>query len=486
MARAHPPRRLRQWAPPPDCVVAYPRPLDRVVAAKPPPSPFFCEGDPTTLVGEGGNGWLRGDPWRCRTASYIWRCAAPVQVRHPPALASGTEAARPKPGPPDMSRCAAIGHISAAMFGIDSAAVRPSEELGFMLFSEPVPALVLWQGLIVAVISVFEAIQQKTELIQCNKHRCKRLIRRVSLFHGYLERQRKSKLSKGEAQYTTTGAVSDPLNARLPCDPFDDRRRERRAAISVESIARSVSQGTIPTVWWTEDEEDEGKDIEEGLDEIKKEKSVLMKNFGMEEAQVDQAIEQMQRLKGPSSGKSTAHDVSTETLRIIADEELKFAKGTIGVGGSAQVSKAVWKCKENGVLVERTVAVKRIVLGTATRRVSREIRIHQSLQHENIVKLYGQLKCNLGSTTGLVLEFMEGGSLYDYLRAVRDPAQEEESPTELQGWKIFLDILQGLQFLHGRQVVHADMKSSNVRFALVVTHCFLQPLMSSWCSGVVD
>jgi len=239
------------------------------------------------------------------------------------------------------------------MFGIDSAA-----------------------GLIVAVISVFEAIQQKTELIQCNKHRCKRLIRRVSLFHGYLERQRKSKLSKGEkdvlrslkdvfeeintflSQFYSAGDYFFKLkrwyikakNAEKESEMFQQYNEELTEMLnlcgvhkldtlckSVESIARSVSQGTIPTVWWTEDEEDEGKDIEEGLDEIKKEKSVLMKNFGMEEAQVDQAIEQMQRLKGPSSGKSTAHDVSTETLRIIADEELKFAKGTIGVGGSAQV-----------------------------------------------------------------------------------------------------------------------------------------------------
>lgn len=83
----------------------------------------------------------------------------------------------------------------------------------------------------------------------------------------------------------------------------------------------------------------------------------------------------------------------------------------------------------------------------------RETNVHAGLRLPNVVLLYG---IGMESTRcAMVLEFMANGSLFDVLKG----------PAELP-WSVrvsmVLDLAQGLSYLHGRHIVHRDLKSLNI------------------------
>ena len=56
----------------------------------------------------------------------------------------------------------------------------------------------------------------------------------------------------------------------------------------------------------------------------------------------------------------------------------------------------------------------------------------------------------------MVTEFLSGGSLFDYLHKKKDKLSEE------QILNIMMDVALGMSYLHGKNVLHCDLKSSNV------------------------
>ena len=90
-------------------------------------------------------------------------------------------------------------------------------------------------------------------------------------------------------------------------------------------------------------------------------------------------------------------------------------------------------------------------------RFRREIDTLARLQHPNIVTLY-----DMGETdalTYLVTEYMDGGSLADAIsRAVRQGSQVEMD----YGLQIILQTANGLMHAHSQNVIHRDVKPSNI------------------------
>jgi serine/threonine protein kinase len=86
--------------------------------------------------------------------------------------------------------------------------------------------------------------------------------------------------------------------------------------------------------------------------------------------------------------------------------------------------------------------------------IQRELEILRLVNHKNIVRLF-----DLFDTTDklyFVLEYMRGGALYDVLSDRRIQYTEQRASIILR------DILSGLQYLHGRNIVHRDVKPENI------------------------
>lgn len=86
----------------------------------------------------------------------------------------------------------------------------------------------------------------------------------------------------------------------------------------------------------------------------------------------------------------------------------------------------------------------------------REIKIHQSLDHPNIVKL---VDFNIKEDAIIMLiEYAEGGDLFSLL-----PMLKRMEPKKM--FNIFFNILKALSHLHSKNIVHRDIKPENILIA---------------------
>ena len=90
-------------------------------------------------------------------------------------------------------------------------------------------------------------------------------------------------------------------------------------------------------------------------------------------------------------------------------------------------------------------------------KLYREVRIMKLLHHPNIVKLYEVIETKF--TIFLVMEYVSGGELYDYL-VVHGRMKEKEARAK------FRQILSAVFYCHRKRVIHRDLK---VRLILIVT-----------------
>lgn len=88
-------------------------------------------------------------------------------------------------------------------------------------------------------------------------------------------------------------------------------------------------------------------------------------------------------------------------------------------------------------------------------RFQTEVKILQTLDHPNVIKLYEYFEDDLN--VYLVTELCSGGELFDKIIA-------QEYFTEQQAARVFKQILMALNYCHTMNIVHRDLKPENFLF----------------------
>lgn len=141
------------------------------------------------------------------------------------------------------------------------------------------------------------------------------------------------------------------------------------------------------------------------------------------------------------------------------DEELnrQYSVGkTVGIGFFGKVRRAVHKASKHVVAIKAIARGKLEEIANTYGSVSYykvEIEILKSLRHPNVVELFQVIETD--HTIFLILEFANGGELFDYI-ASKGRLQENEAAD------LFKQLILGLEFCHARNIFHRDLKTENI------------------------
>ncbi|KAI3358383.1 hypothetical protein L3Q82_014701 [Scortum barcoo] len=92
-------------------------------------------------------------------------------------------------------------------------------------------------------------------------------------------------------------------------------------------------------------------------------------------------------------------------------------------------------------------------LGQYRSSVEREVEILQAVQHPNIVTLKDLFESRAEMV--LILELVSGGELFDFIA-------EKENLLESEAIEFLKQILEGLGFMHSKNIAHFDLKPENI------------------------
>ena len=139
---------------------------------------------------------------------------------------------------------------------------------------------------------------------------------------------------------------------------------------------------------------------------------------------------------------------SVRAPKVIQYSDLDFDR-VIGSGGFGEVWLGIYRP------TNKKVAIKKIRNSELSEDAKSEIKLHASLDHKFLLPFVGFTNV---SPFCIVTEYIPNGSLYDALHAVEPSVQL--SPTDLT--IIAYGIANGMEYIHGRNIIHMDLKTLNI------------------------
>jgi len=141
------------------------------------------------------------------------------------------------------------------------------------------------------------------------------------------------------------------------------------------------------------------------------------------------------------------------TQRDLSDDDYEQLD-SLGEGAGGAVFKVRHKAT-NRILAKKTIMAREAPM----KQVWRELKIMDSTQHNNIVAFYGAYQTPSSSEVNILMDFCEGGSLEAVGKRIKDKGA---IVGEKIAGHIAEGVLQGLAYLHTRQLIHRDIKPSNI------------------------
>jgi aurora kinase len=148
-----------------------------------------------------------------------------------------------------------------------------------------------------------------------------------------------------------------------------------------------------------------------------------------------------------SNSFSLKHEFSIDRFK-------RIKRPTIGSGGCGKVTLM---CPKNNP--SKVIAVKKVCYSPSSSKktILDEINLHRSLNHPNIVKVFGSHV--LKDKAYIFLEFVKGGDLFSLLH---DKKQNYKLLTLKQKIKIFLECVLAVRHMHHNGIIHRDLKPENI------------------------
>lgn len=127
-----------------------------------------------------------------------------------------------------------------------------------------------------------------------------------------------------------------------------------------------------------------------------------------------------------------------------------FLAARIGEGSHGKVYLAI-DCNTNTKWAAKAIKLSEHGrLGSGCSELEREIRLMRELSHPNILALHEVLRRRDTGMVYLIMEYAKFGTLKD------------KRLSEVQIASAFKQVIAGLKYLHGRGIVHQDLKPSNI------------------------
>ncbi len=162
-------------------------------------------------------------------------------------------------------------------------------------------------------------------------------------------------------------------------------------------------------------------------------------------------------LKINQSKASSARNIdgkSSEAKRSILEDNGYERIQEVGVGTYAKVITA-YSVKEKNIVAIKIIS-KLTTSKTFKRKfLHREIDVVRGLNHPNIIKYYRSIETT--HRIYIVMEYARNGSLLDMIR-------QENHFSEPKARHVFNQLLDGLEYIHSRGIVHRDIKCENLLF----------------------
>ncbi|KXS16950.1 kinase-like protein [Gonapodya prolifera JEL478] len=138
------------------------------------------------------------------------------------------------------------------------------------------------------------------------------------------------------------------------------------------------------------------------------------------------------------------------TLWEVKESDVLITEETLGGGGIGTVVRGLWQGQ-----IDVAVKTVRFVEGYSEKEFNREARIWYNMSSPRVLPLFGIV--TKGSDWRFLSPIMENGGAKTYLRQFPPGPQRNEKALSL-----LRDIAEGMEYLHGRKVVHADLKPEQV------------------------